>query len=143
MQYHRIVLEKFECIGRGRSAWCTKLNSALADSETPRRLLHGTYVLHRPGCSQADDQLLREGRQWQDSRRGIDSGYPFGSGSLAKNTPTAMECSDGSYVIQRLDLRSPQTACCRPEGGAPPDVAGHRRGEKEERSHRCQQDLRL
>jgi len=39
--------DKFECIGRRRSAWCTKLNSADADSETPRRLPHGDYVLHR------------------------------------------------------------------------------------------------
>src|SRR5713101_6464145 len=30
---------KFECIGRGRSAWCTKAElSDRADSETPRRL---------------------------------------------------------------------------------------------------------
>ena len=29
-----------------------------------RRLLHATYVLHRPGCAQQNDQLLREGREW-------------------------------------------------------------------------------
>ena len=32
-----------------------------------------TYVLHRTGCSQEDDQLLREGRQWHDSLRRIAS----------------------------------------------------------------------
>src|SRR5262249_33097841 len=32
----------FECIGQGRSAWCTKAElSDPADSETPRRLLMG------------------------------------------------------------------------------------------------------
>src|SRR6266478_4012916 len=63
----------FECIGR-RSAWCRKAErSDRADSETPRRLLHGTSVLHRAGCSQAEDQLLRKGRHWQGLRRGIAS----------------------------------------------------------------------
>jgi len=29
------------------------------------------------GCSQEDDQLLREGSQWRDSRRGNDSRDTF------------------------------------------------------------------
>ncbi len=36
-----------------------------------------------------------------------------------------------------------QAARRRAESGASVDAAGHRGGEKEERSHRCQQDLRL
>jgi hypothetical protein len=59
--------DKFEWIGRGRTAWRTKTElSNLADPDTPRRLPHGTYVLHRPVCSQADHQLLHERQQWQD-----------------------------------------------------------------------------
>src|ERR1700686_2295297 len=70
------VDDKFECIGRRRSAWCTKAElSDRADSETPRRLPHADYVLHRTGCSQEDDQLLREGWQWHDSRRRHDRGH--------------------------------------------------------------------
>src|SRR5712692_10765050 len=66
----KIGNEKFECIGQRRSAWCTKAElSDPADSETSRRLPHADYVLHRTGCSQEDDQLLREGWQWHDSRR--------------------------------------------------------------------------
>src|SRR5258708_7222886 len=50
--------DKFECIGRRRSAWCTKAElSDRADSETPRRLPHANYVLHRAGCSQEDEQF--------------------------------------------------------------------------------------
>src|SRR5258708_40287882 len=65
---------KFECIGRRRSAWCTKAElSDQADSETPRRLPHADYVLHRTGCSQEDDQLLREGREWPRLRRRFSS----------------------------------------------------------------------
>jgi hypothetical protein len=47
-----------------RSAWCKKLNSTetliqRTTTEAPRR----TYVLHRTGRSQEDNQLLREGCQ--------------------------------------------------------------------------------
>src|SRR6266404_9277046 len=66
--------DTFECISRRRSAWCTKAElSDRADSETPRRLPHADYVLHRAGCSQEDDQLLRKGWRWHDSRRRYDS----------------------------------------------------------------------
>jgi hypothetical protein len=51
--------------------------------------------------------------------------------------------SDGSDHVHRLDLRSPQAPCSRPEGGSPFDAAGHCGREKEERPHRCRQDLRL
>jgi transposase len=44
------------------------------------RLPHGTYVLHRAGCSQAEDQLLREGQK---------------SGKV---------CAEGSLPATRLDL---------------------------------------
>src|SRR5580698_10130687 len=120
-----------------------KLNSADADSETPRRLPHATYVLHRTGCSQAQDQLLREGRQWPDSCRSIDFRHTSGAGPLDALASAAVERGDGSDDVHRLDLRSPQAACCHAEGRAPADAAGHCRCEKEERPHRRQQDLRL
>jgi hypothetical protein len=38
-----------------------KLNSATTlIQRQPRRLLHAKYVLHRLGCSQENDQLLRD-----------------------------------------------------------------------------------
>src|SRR5882724_6269379 len=47
-----------------RSAWCKKVElSNPADSDTTEEAPHGDYVLHRFGCSQENDQLLREGRQ--------------------------------------------------------------------------------
>src|SRR6202008_137135 len=95
-----------------RSAWCKKkLNSADADSETPRRLPHATYVLHRTGCSQAEDQLLREGRQWPDSRRRIDFRHASGTGPLDALAATAVECGDGSDDVHGLDLRSSPATC--------------------------------
>src|SRR5215813_1041178 len=83
-----------------------KLNSADADSETPRRLPHGTYVLHWPGCAQEGDQLLRKEWQWHDSRRRICSRHPLRSGPLDENTAAAVDGGDGSHGIHRVDLRS-------------------------------------
>src|SRR5712664_4978433 len=134
--------DKFECIGRRRSAWCTKAElSDRADSETPRRLAHANYALHRAGCSQEDDQLLLEGWQWRDSRRRYDPRHAFGPGPLDENTAAAVDRGDGSYGVYRLDLRSPSATCRRVEGSASADAAGHCGGEKEERSHRREQDL--
>jgi hypothetical protein len=59
--------DKFECIDRRGALGVHKLNSADADSETPRRHPHGTYVLHRTGCSQAEDQLLRQRWPWHET----------------------------------------------------------------------------
>ncbi len=85
------------------------------------------------GCSQAEDQLLREGQRWQGLRRRIASRHTHGPGPLDENAATAVERGDGSDHVHRLDLRSPQTACSRPEGGPPADAAGHCSSEKEER----------
>src|SRR6266446_9885069 len=53
-----------------RSAWCTKAElSDHADSETTKEAPHAEYVLPRTGCSQENDQLLREGWKRQRSRR--------------------------------------------------------------------------
>src|ERR1700733_1171679 len=109
-----------------------KLNSADADSETPRRLPHATYVLHRTGCSQAQDQLLREGRQWPDSCRRIDFRHTSGAGPLDAIASAAVERGDGSDDVHGLDLRLSPPTCSRAEGGASADAAGDcRRKEKE------------
>src|SRR6266852_3678770 len=73
-----VTSDKFECISRRGSAWCTKAELGdRVDSETPRELPHANYVLHRAGCSQEDDQLLREGWQWRDFRQRYDPRHTF------------------------------------------------------------------
>ena len=94
-------------------------------------------------CSQAEDQLLREGQQRPDSRRRIDFRDTSGPGPLDAIAATTVECGDGSDHVHGLDLRSSPAPCCRAEGGAPTDAAGYCRRKEKERSHRCQQDLRL
>src|SRR5437899_8392975 len=60
-----------------------KLNSAtVLIQRQPRRLPHAKYVLHRLGCSQEKDQLLREGWKWSDSRRRRDSCNTIRSGQM-------------------------------------------------------------
>src|ERR1700720_2937769 len=97
-----------------------------------RRLPHAEYVLHRTGCSQEDDQLLRERWQWHDSRRRHDSRHTLRSGSLDENTAPAVDRGDGSHGFYRVDLRSSEAACRGAEGSASIDAASHCGGKKEE-----------
>ena len=45
--------------------------------------------------------------------------------------------------VLRPDLRSSEATCRGIEGGASIDAASHRGSEKEERPHRCREDMRL
>src|ERR1700680_3243319 len=123
----------FECISRWRSAWCrnTELSDP-ADSDTTKEAPHGKYVLHRLRCSQENDQLLCEGCQWSDARRGQDSGDAVRPGPMDENTSPAVDSSDGSHHLHRVDLRSPAAACGSREGGASTDAAGHCCGQEKE-----------
>src|SRR6266851_1622872 len=61
-------------ISHGGALGVKKLNSATTLIQIePRRLPHGDYVLHRFGCSQENDRLLREGRQWPYLRSRFDT----------------------------------------------------------------------
>src|SRR5712664_1280096 len=136
--------ELFECISHGGALGVKKLNSATALIQIqPRRLTHGEYVLHRLGCSQENDQLQREGWKRHRSRRRCYSRHTMGSGQMDEDASAAVDSGDGSHHFHRLDLRSSEATCSCPEGGASADVACHRRGQEEKRSHRCPQDCRL
>src|SRR5581483_944224 len=113
------------------------------DSDNNHGGSSGTYVLHRTGCSQEVDQLLRQGcerprapgrQSWNDA---------LGTRRLDGGSSATMDCGDGSNCFYRLDLRPCPPACERGEGCASADAACHRSGQEEERSGRCQQDCRL
>src|SRR5882724_1732539 len=109
-----------------RSAWCTKAElSDRADSETTKEAPHAEYVLHRIGCSQENDQLLREGWKRHRSRRRCHSRHTMGSGPMDEDASAAVDSGHGSYDFHRLDLRSSEATCSCPEGGASADVACH------------------
>src|SRR6516165_142391 len=97
-------------------------------TEAPRR----TYVLHRTGRSQEDNQLLREGCQRSGSSGRQDWSNTTGVGRLDKDSSSTMERRHGSHDFHGLDLRSSAAPRCPGEGGTSADVARHRGGEKEE-----------
>src|SRR5215831_19522004 len=81
-------------------------------TEAPRR----TYVLHRTGCSQEDNQLLREGCQRSGSPRRQDWCYATRAGWLAKDSSSTPSDGDGSHDFHRLDLRSSAAPRCPGKG---------------------------
>src|SRR5438874_12311791 len=99
-----------------------------------------TYVLHRTGCSQENDQLLRQGCERSGSPSRPDRSNTLGTGRLDEDASATLERGDGSNDFHRLDLRSSTSACSTGEGGASADAARHRYGQEEERSHRCRQE---
>src|SRR5713101_1051763 len=127
-----------------RSAWCTKAElNGNVDSDNNHGGSSRTYVLHRTGCSQEDDQLLRQGcersgppgrHSWSDT---------LGTRRLDGDASAALDRGDGSNCFHRLDLRPSAPACRTGEGGTSADAARHRGGQEEERSGRRQQDRRL
>ena len=58
--------------------------------------------------------------------------------SLGQDSSPALDCSDGSDDLHRLDLRSSTSACRRRESRASGDAARDCSSEKEKRSYRCQ-----
>src|SRR5258708_6934924 len=118
-----------ERISHGGALGVKKLNSATALIQIqPRRLPHGDYVLHRFGCSQENDQLLREGRQWPYLRRRLDTRHAIDSGPVDEDASPAVDSGYGSDHLHGLDLRSSQAACRSSEGGASADATSDRGG---------------
>src|SRR5258705_7865120 len=98
------------------------------------------YELYRIGRAQEDDQLLREGREWSSAAGRPSWLDPTRVGLLDEDSAPAVDRCDGGDDLQRLDLRSPASACRADQGGSPADAASDRSGQEEERSDRCQQD---
>src|SRR5205823_6422366 len=127
-----------------RSTWCTKAElSGDADSENNHGGSSRTYVLHRTGCSQEDDQLLRQGYERSGSPGRKSWCDTLGTGHLDEDSSAALDSCDGSNDLHRVDLRSSPPTCTRGKGGPSADAACHCSGQEEERSGRCQQDCRL
>src|SRR5712691_10983678 len=83
-----------------------KLNSATAlIQKQPRRLPYGDYVLHRFGCSQENDQLLRERRRRPYPLRRYTSRHTIGSGRVDEDPSPAVDGGHGSDHLHGLDLR--------------------------------------
>jgi hypothetical protein len=89
-----------------------RLNSAVkliqrTTPEAPQR----RYVLHRTGCSQEDDHLLREGRGWSRASGRKDRVHPPRVGRLDQDTSPTPDDRHGSDDLHWVDLRSAASAC--------------------------------
>src|ERR1022692_4428011 len=92
------------------------------------------YVLHRPGPTQEDNQLLHQERRRRDARRRHHRRPAAGAQRLAGHFATTLDRSHGSDAVHRLDLRLPEATRRGLEGGASANAAGHRGSQEEERS---------
>src|SRR5713226_7649573 len=90
-----------------------------------------TYVLHRTGCSQEDDQLLRQGCERSGAPGRQDWGNTMGTGRLAEHASATLDRGHGSHDFHGLDLRSSASTRSTSEGSASADAARHRCGQEE------------
>src|SRR5205809_5037939 len=111
-------------LGGARGVEKAELNGNV-DSDNNHGGSSRTYVLHRTGCSQEDDQLLRQGCE-----RSGSPGRPDRSNTL----PTPAGAPDGAD--EESDLRSadgnrsePQQAAAAQSGVFPRATLKQRRGE--------------
>src|SRR5438309_4932095 len=95
-----------------RSAWCTKkLNSTGTLIQRTTTEAPQGHMYYRTGCSQEDDQLLRQGCERSGSPGRPDRSNTLGTGRLDVDASATLDRSHGSNDFQRLDLRS--SACAR------------------------------
>src|SRR5438128_9715060 len=66
------------------------------DSENNHGGSSRTYVLHRTGCSQEDDQLLRQGCERSGSPGRPDRSNTLGTGRLDEDASATLDRSHGS-----------------------------------------------
>src|SRR5437762_10140459 len=106
-------------LGGARGVEKAELNGNV-DSDNNHGGSSRTYVLHRTGCSQEDDQLLRQGckRSGSPGRQGW--GNAMGTRRLDKDSSSALDRGDGSNDFHRLrseehtsELQSPMYLVCR------------------------------
>src|SRR4029077_13418094 len=118
--------------GGARGVEKAELNGNV-DSENNHGGSSRTYVLHRTGCSQEDDQLLRQRCEWSGPARRPDRSNAMRTRRLDEDSPSTMDGSHGGNDFQRLDLRSSAATRSAGEGGASVDAARHRSGQEEDR----------
>src|SRR5260370_15601789 len=99
-------------------------------TEAPQR----TYVLHRTGCSQEDNQLLRQGCQRSGPAGRQDRSNATRTRRLDEDSSATMDSGYGSNDFHRLDLRSPASACATGQKCASADFTRPRSTEGAERS---------
>src|SRR4029077_45700 len=119
--------------GGARGVEKAELNETV-DSDNNHGGSSRTYVLHRAGCSQEDDQLLRQGCERSGAPGRPDRSNATRTRRLDEDSSATLDGGHGSDDFHGLDLRSSAAACAAGQGGASADAACYCSGEKEERS---------
>src|SRR5229473_5944701 len=119
--------------GGARGVEKAELNGNV-DSENNHGGSSRTYVLHRAGCSQEDDQLLHQGGEWSGPPGRPDRSNATRTRRLDEASSATLDGGHGSDDFHGLDLRSSASTRSAGQGGASADAARHCSGEKEERS---------
>src|SRR5580658_4941501 len=70
----------------------------------------GTYVLHRTGRTQENNQLLHQAWGRRSACRRQDRRTATGAGHLAGPVAATVDRGTGSHAVHRLDLRLPEAA---------------------------------
>src|SRR2546425_7579358 len=87
-----------------RSAWCTKkLNSTGTLIQRTTTEAPQGHMYYRTGCSQEDDQLLRQGCERSGSPGRPDRSNALGTGRLDEDASATLDRSHGSHDFHRLD----------------------------------------
>src|ERR1700730_10299176 len=117
--------------GGARGVQKAELNGNV-DSENNHGGASRTYVLHRTGCSQEDDQLLCQGRERSGPSGRQGWGNALGAGRLDEDSSSTRDGGHEGNDFYRLDLRSSAAARAAGEGGSSADAACDRSGQEEE-----------
>jgi transposase len=85
-------------LGGARGIEKAELNGNV-DSDNNHGGSSRTYVLHRTGCSQEDDQLLRQGRERSGSAGRQGWGNAMGTGRLDEDASATLEVAMEAATI--------------------------------------------
>src|SRR5436309_14649828 len=91
-------------LGGARGVEKAELNGNV-DSDNNHGGSSRTYVLHRAGCSQEDDQLFRQGCEGSSQQGRKAGGNARRAGIWVRNFAEALTGAEEGTVFTRLDLR--------------------------------------
>src|ERR1700686_4024662 len=107
-----------------------------AGSESSPGEPHEQPSLYRIRRTQEIHQFLRQDCRWRDRGRRRDPGRTRGLAAMGLGTTATLAGSNGSDLVQRLDLRHAEALRQAVGDGASRQDESHQRGQEEERYHR-------
>ena len=119
-----------------RSGYDAETGEESAGSESSLGEPNEHPSLYRIRRSQENHQFLRPDGGWRDRGRRRDTGTTRGLAAMGCGPAATLAGSDGSDLIQRLDLRHAEALQPAARDGVSGQNESHLRGQEEERHHR-------